>query len=134
MEIILCFRRTKTVLKMWLRFMLSWMIIQIVMIIWMSNDRCETLNMILASLLKHCFQVMHIVYSLILYEQVGWAQFLLAKGTFHKYFNTSSKNNKLWQFLYFTFPLISSLRNGPNVCFVQCSTSFISDYIDAILM
>ena len=45
----------------------------------MSNDRCETLDIILASLLKHCFQVMHIVYSLILYEQVELAQFLWPK-------------------------------------------------------
>ena len=63
------------------------------------NDRCEKLNMILASLLKQCFSghahFCTVSYHMIKLDELNFRSYLLAKRTFHKYFTTCSKNNKL---------------------------------------
>ena len=102
----------------------------------MSNDRCKTLNMILTSLLKHCFSG-HAHFCTVSYymNKLDELNFCRPKEHstnisthFQRTISADSFYSSHFHSTYF------KLEKWTKCIFVHCSTSFISDYIDTILM
>ena len=116
--------------------MLSRMIIKSLMIIWRSNDRCETLNMILASLLKHCFSG-HAHFCTVSYYMNKFDGLNFCWPKEHSTNNSTHFQRTISADSYYSSHFHSTyfkLEKTDQMYFFHCSTSFISDYIDAILM